>query len=554
MDTQPKEAHKDMYKETTEEIVKGNSSEGQAISPPPHQPSTDQAGIEALKDSYDDFLYVSKAFASCSINSLIATARIYGLDPAPIKGARVLELGSSCGGNIIPQALYYPEATFTGIDLSSVQIKHGNELIESMGLTNVNLLEKDIMDIDDDFGTFDYIIVHGIWSWVPDIVKDKILSICNRNLSDRGIAYVSYNTYPGWKRLEQMRDIMLYSEKQLKSQSLQERTVYTKNVLKLLGETMNMDQRSQERSGYKIANINSVLASNDYYVGHEYLETFNDPVYVSEFIERAEQQGCVYIGDESLEKSFITWLNDKVVDNIKTLANGNHKDKEQYYDFVYDTQFRMALLTKPCNKDKIVRDETVQKDILDTLYFAAPFEDQLGMPSDWTDMLRITLKQFMRTFQQFNVQDIVDYMAEHHPNEEYSKDRLYVQLFLLTILGHLRAYSEKYEKLPFVENVSYIPERFIRYVATLIEGNGKQYMSLGNMFNQQDHTVDEGLLYVMRQMAQPTTRAELIKILDGTLTITRTKADGESFIVPSEQYLDESIKHVVELGYFRHQA
>ena len=550
MDKQPKDTYKDIYKEGLEQ----NNTVGQSISPPPHQASTDQADIEALKDSYDDFLYVSKAFATCSINSLIATARIYGLDPAPIKGARVLELGSSCGGNIIPQALYYPEATFTGIDLSSVQIKHGNELIESMGLTNVTLLEKDIMDIDDDFGTFDYIIVHGIWSWVPDMVKDKILSICNRNLSDRGIAYVSYNTYPGWKRLEQMRDIMLYSEKQCKSHSLQERTAYTKNVLKLIGETMKMDQRSQKQSGYKIDNINRVLEANDYYVGHEYLETFNDPVYVSEFIERAEQQGCIYIGDKSIEKSFITWLDDKVVDNIKALANGNHKDNEQYYDFVYDTQFRMSLLTKPCNKDKIVRDETVQKNILDTLYFAAPFEDRLGMTADWTDALRITLKQFMRTFQQFNVQDIVDYMAKHHPNEEYNKDTLYVQLFLLTILGHLNAYSEKYEKLPFVENVSYIPERFIRYVATLIEGNGKQYMTLGNMFNQEDPTVDEGLLYVMKQMAQPTTRTELIKILDETLTITRTRANGETFTVPSEQYLDESIKHVVELGYFRHQA
>lgn len=550
MDKQPKDTYKDIYKEGLEQ----NNTVGQSISPPPHQASTDQADIEALKDSYDDFLYVSKAFATCSINSLIATARIYGLDPTPIKGARVLELGSSCGGNIIPQALYYPEATFTGIDLSSVQIKHGNELIESMGLTNVTLLEKDIMDIDDDFGTFDYIIVHGIWSWVPDMVKDKILSICNRNLSDRGIAYVSYNTYPGWKRLEQMRDIMLYSEKQCKSHSLQERTAYTKNVLKLIGETMKMDQRSQKQSGYKIDNINRVLEANDYYVGHEYLETFNDPVYVSEFIERAEQQGCIYIGDKSIEKSFITWLDDKVVDNIKALANGNHKDNEQYYDFVYDTQFRMSLLTKPCNKDKIVRDETVQKNILDTLYFAAPFEDRLGMTADWTDALRITLKQFMRTFQQFNVQDIVDYMAKHHPNEEYNKDTLYVQLFLLTILGHLNAYSEKYEKLPFVENVSYIPERFIRYVATLIEGNGKQYMTLGNMFNQEDPTVDEGLLYVMKQMAQPTTRTELIKILDETLTITRTRANGETFTVPSEQYLDESIKHLVELGYFRHQA
>ena len=147
-----------------------------------------------------------------------------------------------------------------------------------------------------------------------------------------------------------------------------------------------------------------------------------------------EQQGCVYIGDESIEKSFITWLDDKIVDNIKTLANGNHKDKEQYYDFVYDTQFRMATINENhVTEIKIVRDETVQKDILDTLYFAAPFEDRLGMPPNWTDALRITLKQFMRTFQQFNVQDIVDYMAENHPNEEYSNGQMYVQLFLLTI-------------------------------------------------------------------------------------------------------------------------
>ena len=95
---------------------------------------------------------------------------------APSK-ARVLELGASCGGNIIPQAMYYPTATFTGIDLSGVQVEHGKEIIESIGLTNVTLLEKNIMDVDKSFGTFDYIIVHGIWSWVPDMVKDKILDI-----------------------------------------------------------------------------------------------------------------------------------------------------------------------------------------------------------------------------------------------------------------------------------------------------------------------------------------------------------------------------------------
>ena len=64
-----------------------------------------QEKIEELKESYDNFLYVSKAFSNTNINSLQARGRLYGLSPAPLKGARVLELGSSCGGNIIPQAL-----------------------------------------------------------------------------------------------------------------------------------------------------------------------------------------------------------------------------------------------------------------------------------------------------------------------------------------------------------------------------------------------------------------------------------------------------------------
>ena len=73
----------------------------------------------------------------------------------------------------------------------------------------------------------------------------------------------------------------------------------------MVADTMNSDERSRTQSNYKISNIHRVLNSSDYYVAHEYLETFNDPVYVSEFIERAQQQGCAYIGDEVPQRSFI---------------------------------------------------------------------------------------------------------------------------------------------------------------------------------------------------------------------------------------------------------
>ena len=523
----------------------------QHIAPPAHDIAEAQAGIDELKSSYDNFLYVSKAFPNTNINSLLAKGKIYGLNPAPLKGARVLELGSSCGGNIIPQALYYPEATFTGIDLSPVQVQHGNDLIQSMGLTNVTLLEKNIMDIDDDFGTFDYILVHGIWSWVPDVVKNKILSICNRNLSSRGIAYISYNTYPGWKRLEQLRDIMLYSEKHAPNNSLKDRTVYTKNVLKLIAETMKMDERSRVQSDYKINNINRVIESNDYYVGHEYLETFNDPVYVSQFVERAERLGCTYVGDESLQRSFITWLDDAVVENIKALSQGNHVDKEQYYDYVYDTQFRMALLTKKHNADKIIRNETVTIDTLNKLYFYTAINEFNGAPPEWTNPVFISIKELMGLRKPFNVQDVVNYVKEHHPHIDIDMDTIYKRLFLLTIVGQVYVLGERYEQLPFIENKTYIPERFIKYIETLTEGGGQQYMTVGNMYNQIDQTVDHGLLFVMRLLEKPTTKEAMIAIMDSNLKIERTNSDGTTFIVPSEEYLEQKLLHIEGLGFFR---
>ena len=539
-----------MNKNKKNKKTKTNAEEKQVVSTSSVISEELQGDIDELKNSYNSFLYVSKPFSSTNINNLQAKAKMYGLKPVPLKGARVLELGASCGGNIVTQALYYPETTFTGIDLSGVQVKHGNDIINAIGLKNVTLLEKDILDIDESFGTFDYIIVHGIWSWVPDVVKDKILSICNVNLSDNGIAYVSYNTYPGWKRLEQLRDIMLYSEKRAKDQDLLERTLYTKNVLKMVADTMNIDDRSRAQSAYKINNIHNVLNSNDYYVAHEYLEAFNDPVYVSDFIDRARKQGCAYIGDEVLQRSFITWLADDVTNNIRALSHDNYVDKEQFYDYVYDTQFRMSLLTKLSNEDKINHEETVTQDILNSLYYVGNSRNEKGVPEDWTDTVNIAIKELMDTHKQFNVQGSINHINSQYPGYNINMAQLYQRLLLLTIVGQINIFSESYPMTPFVENESYIPQRFINYVNTLIMKDGNKYMALGNMYNQLDNEVDNGVLYVMNQLAQPTSRAKLLELVESDLTVNRTTKDGYTYKVPSEQYLNEVLVHLEYLGYF----
>jgi uncharacterized protein HI_0096 len=156
----------------------------------------------------------------------------------------------------------------------------------------------------------------------------------------------------------------------------------------------------------------------------------------------------------------------------------------------------------------------------------------------------------MDTKRPFNVADIMKHIEKHHPDSEIDTDAMYRRLFHLAIVGHINTYAKKYDQLPFEENKTYIPEHFINYVSTLVEKGGYQYMCLGNMYNQIDYSVDEGLSYVMKLMAKPISRQELIDTMNENMTVERTKDDGTKHIVSSEQYLDESIAHIQALGYF----
>ena len=108
----------------------------------------------ALK--YDLLPYESKPFAQSQPARLGALARLFGLEAAPMENARVLELGCASGGNIIPHAALYPNATFVGVDLARTQVAAGRARIERMGLDNVEILCKSFTEIGEELGAFDY--------------------------------------------------------------------------------------------------------------------------------------------------------------------------------------------------------------------------------------------------------------------------------------------------------------------------------------------------------------------------------------------------------------
>jgi SAM-dependent methyltransferase len=163
---------------------------------------------------YDDILYKGYPQQETHFTRLATLGALYGIPPVPLENTRVLELGCGAGANLIAMAYQYPECRFAGIDLSRRAIEAGSELVGELGLENIELRYCDLMEVTEPFGRFDYIIAHGLYSWVPPAARDKIMRIFAEHLTPNGIAHVSYNAYPGSHLRNLVRDIMLYHVRQ----------------------------------------------------------------------------------------------------------------------------------------------------------------------------------------------------------------------------------------------------------------------------------------------------------------------------------------------------
>src|SRR5690349_13704994 len=117
--------------------------------------------MDELLASYEAVPYEGVAIHHAHPDVLACSAILLGLEPAPLHDCRVLELGCSTGGNLLPVAMAFPQSHCVGIDLSPRHIAAGRALAEKLGVQNLSLRAADLLDLDSSLGTFDYIICHG---------------------------------------------------------------------------------------------------------------------------------------------------------------------------------------------------------------------------------------------------------------------------------------------------------------------------------------------------------------------------------------------------------
>lgn len=319
--------------------------------------------INTAANTYDEVAYPSYPFPQSHPDRLATLATLFGLNPARIDDCRVLEIGCGDGANLIPMALQLPGSQFVGVDLAAAPIARGEALAARLRLGNLTLRQFDILELSAEFGQFDYVIAHGVYSWVPTAVRDKLLAICKANLTANGVAYVSYNTYPGSHLRQMMREMMLFHVRDIQPPG--ERI----NQARALARFLAGSHCGPEAYKAMLASLEQEVGRlEDGSLYHDLLEAVNAPVYFHQFIAHARRHGLQYLSEADFFDMQAEALAPPAADALRRIGDEDPLAREQYLDFLTCRRFRQTLL---CHEDVAV-DRTLRPERVMSLFVASP--------------------------------------------------------------------------------------------------------------------------------------------------------------------------------------
>jgi SAM-dependent methyltransferase len=307
------------------------------------------------ENTYDTIPYPTFPRLTTHPDRMAAVALLFGMEPAPVDRCRVLEIGCGSGGNLVPMAYALPQSSFLGIDLAASPIALARDDIRALGLANIEVEVRDLRDLGPEAGQFDYVIAHGVYSWVPEDARDRLVALCRQRLAPSGVALISYNLYPGRHVRQMLREMML---QHTRDDAPQQRVERARWFLEWLSKS------SQARPSFRKLvedDMAEMLAYTDGDLAHDDLSPDNYAPYFRDFMAHAAFHGLQYLGDSSVflmfdSRGLLKWL---PYDRL---------EREQYTDYLYLRAFRHTLL---CGQEVALR-PWPGTDTMERLCFSAP--------------------------------------------------------------------------------------------------------------------------------------------------------------------------------------
>lgn len=294
---------------------------------------------------------------------LRATAYLYGIDTAPLEHARVLAIGCGDGAGLLPFALAYPQAQAVGIDSSEALVAQGTAAARHLGATNLALYVGEVADIGNQLGVFDYIIVTGLYSYLPTSAQQALLQACAQLLSPLGVLYLDCHVYPGAKSLEVVRDaIMLHghaarNDNELRESAKAALSLFTDGMAATNPHAATLAAAAEQFTralGETAASANPLACNPSYFV---------------ELAGVAAQAGLAYLGDAQPLSELPLSFGQGVSLKHSLLTMGQPATvRQQYLDFATGRAFRQCLWLRDDRAGDVQRPELAR---LNQLRFAS---------------------------------------------------------------------------------------------------------------------------------------------------------------------------------------
>jgi SAM-dependent methyltransferase len=299
-----------------------------------------------MATAYDETPYANLPFAQTRPAVMATVATLHGLTPPDPREARVLELGCGAGANLAGIAAADPGVHAVGVDLAPTAVEVARATAAAAGLENVTFDVGDVLALTDgELGEFDYVIVHGLYAWAPEHVREAVLAACRSHLSPHGIAYLSYTAHPGGHMRRMLREMAQWHARGLEEpleRAERARGLFT--LLDKLGESAG----PSFYAGVVGEDVHALATAPDSMLVHDLLGPTYAPVWFTEFAAAIARHGMAYVGDASPESSREPPWSPAVSAFVEEAAGDDRVAREQYFDLLVMRRFRSSLV---CHAD-----------------------------------------------------------------------------------------------------------------------------------------------------------------------------------------------------------
>lgn len=312
-----------------------------------------QTSFAVPNEKYADLPYSDVVFGRSNPDRMAVLATLQGVKTTPVERARVLELGCGNGSNLISLASNLPGGQFLGVELNEAKANEAKARVADYGLQNVEIKHCPDFDLPAQLGEFDYIIANGIFSWISTELQEQIFQICQKHLAEKGLAFISYNTFPGWHFRGAVREMVQYYTNTI--QEPQERLQQAGALIGFMCQGVNL--MAQQTEGLPSDNglkaLDATLQEEVKQIGQafdvqrmtEHLCAFNQPLYFHQFIERAGRHGLKYLAEADFGTMLVSNFPEPIQVAFSSVVNDLIRT-EQYMDFLRNRSFRQTILCR----------------------------------------------------------------------------------------------------------------------------------------------------------------------------------------------------------------